>query len=165
MASVRTVKTKKFLLHSADCLFLSVLPVLHIGKPSFHKKNGTQENIRLWCYQRNIPYILSTHNQTAIFLCFSSTTRDGKPVNFSGLPDSFSTEDRCLFFYCHLFNQFLLFHNCFPSHFHPYSAFFLFLYPLITSTSIPAMKRAITVSIPIPAFFQFSIPVSSCSPS
>ena len=82
-----------------------------------------------------------------------------------GLPDSFSTEYRCLFFYCHLFNQFLLFHNCFPSHFHPYSTFFLFLYPLITSTSIPAMKSAITMSIPIPAFFQFSIPVSSCSPS
>ena len=28
----------------------------------------------LWRCQRNIPYILSTHNQTAIFLCFSSTT-------------------------------------------------------------------------------------------
>ena len=44
-----------------------------------------QIKLRLWCCQRNIPYILSTHNQTAIFLCFSSTTRDGKPVNFSGL--------------------------------------------------------------------------------
>lgn len=45
MASVRTVKTKKFLLHRADCLFLSVLPVLHIGKPSFSQKKMAHKRI------------------------------------------------------------------------------------------------------------------------
>lgn len=81
--------------------------------------------------------------------------RDGKPVNLSGLPDSFSTKDSCFFFYCHLFNQFLLFHTVFHPAFIFYSAFFLFLYPLIISTSIPTARSATTISIPIPAFSSF----------